>query len=433
MAFGGARSSRPVLALLPFLLSGLYCFAQSQFSRYERSVVAPATVTQACAVLDAQVFPHSAPYLKDLRLISVATGNRAVEIPYVITLSEPVEQDTESAQVANAEVSGHTLSFDLKMPSRPYSDVDIGLAGKNFIATATVTGRDSGTVAPLGEFTLFDLTAQHLGRSTTLHLAEAHYGTLHVALQIAASEGASSLSLTPSMIVGATVPPSREAQSLFTTVAETSNVTQEGNSSVAHFVLPQRVPVERISIVLAQGFIGNFSRTVRIEDRRSGDPASAGETIVGTIQRVRLEQADHHIDQQELSIVTTLGANLQGPADVQIAIENRDLQPLPITSIRLEMRERKLCFDARMTPHGATLFYGDPALSVARNAYAPVYVAGEEVAVARMGREVPNPAYHSRPSETLPLERRQQLLWAGMLLIVSTTAMAVFFSSKRTS
>jgi hypothetical protein len=96
------------------------------------------------------------------------------------------------------------------------------------------------------------------------------------------------------------------------------------------------------------------------------------------------------------------------------------------------MRERKLCFDARIAPRGATLFYGDPALSVARDAYAPVFAAGENVGVAQMGREVPNPAYHRRPSETLPLERRQQLLWAGMLLIVSTTAMAVFFSSKRT-
>ena len=415
--------------MLP-LLSCLCCSAQSQFSQYERSIVAPSGATQACAVLDAQVFPHSAPYLKDLRLIPAGPGNRASEVPYAITLSEPLEQDTESAQVANAAVSGHTLSFDLKMPSRPYSDVDLDLAGKNFIATATVTGRDSGALAQLGEFTLFDLTSQHFGRSTTLHLAEAHYATLHVTLQIIPSEGVSSLSLTPLMILGATVPPSREAQSLFTTVAETGTITQEGNSSIAHFVLPKRVPVERISIVIAPGFTGNFSRTVRIEDHRSGDPASAGETVVGTIQRIRLDQAGHQIDQQELSVVTTLGANLQGPADVQVAIENRDAQPLPIATVRLEMRERKLCFDARLTPRGATLFYGDPSLSVARNAYAPVFAAGENVGVARMGREVPNPVYHPRPSGMLPLERRQQLLWAGMLLIVSTTAMAVFFSSK---
>jgi hypothetical protein len=417
--------------MLP-LLSSLCCSAQSQYFRYERSVAAPGGVTQACAVLDATVFPHSAPYLKDLRLIPVGPGSRGTEIPYAITLSEPLEQETESVQGANATMSGHTLNFDLKMPPRPYSDVILDLAGKNFIAIATVTGGGPGAQARLGEFILFDLTSQHLGRSTTLHLAEAHYATLHVTLQWTAAEGTSPMSLTPAMILGATVPPSREAQSLFTTVAETSTIMQAGNSSVAHFVLPQRVPVERISIVLAPDFTGNFSRTVRIEDHRAGDPASAGETIVGTIQRVHLEQAGHQIAQQELSIVTTLGANLQGPADVQVAIENRDAQPLPIAAIKLEMRERKLCFDARMAPSGSTLFYGDPSPSVARNAYAPVFVAGEEVAVARMGSETPNPIYHARPSETLPLERRQQLLWAGMLLIVSTTAMAVFFSSKRT-
>jgi hypothetical protein len=139
---------------------------------------------------------------------------------------------------------------------------------------------------------------------------------------------------------------------------------------------------------------------------------------------------EHIIDQQQLSVVTTLGANLQGPADVQVLIHSGDGNPLPIAAVRLEMRERKLCFDPRLARGGATLFYGDSALAVSHEAYAPVFPAGETTVVAQLGPETLNPGFHPRAAETLPLERRQQLLWAGMLIVISTTAMAVFVSSK---
>ena len=73
-------------------------------------------------------------------------------------------------------------------------------------------------------------------------------------------------------------------------------------------------------------------------------------------------------------------------------------------------------------------------LSVSRYAYAPVFSGGDDgdrTAIARLGPEVQNPAYRPHPSRTLPLEQRQQLLWAGVLMVVSVTAMAVFFSSKQ--
>ncbi len=250
--------------------------AEPSYFRYERSVSVPEGATQACAVLDAPVFPHSEPYLKDLRLIPSGSPRNGGDVPYVITLSESLEQDTENAQVEKIAVHGRTLEFDLKMPARPYSDVDLDLAAKDFVATAIVTGvGPNGGSARLGEFTLFDLTSQHLGRGTTLHLAESHFAMLHVVLQITPAGGGSTSVPLPTMVRGATVPPSRDAQSLFTTVAETSAIAQEGNASVAHFVLPERVPVERISIVLAPGFTGNFNRTVRIDDRRAIDPASS--------------------------------------------------------------------------------------------------------------------------------------------------------------
>ena len=43
-----------------------------------------------------------------------------------------------------------------------------------------------------------------------------------------------------------------------------------------------------------------------------------------------------------ISVAAILGANLQQPAKVDVAIENGDDQPLPIAAVRLEMRQRKL-------------------------------------------------------------------------------------------
>ena len=42
--------------------------AHLSYFRYRRSLVVPAAEGEACAVLDAPIFPHAAPYLKDVRL-----------------------------------------------------------------------------------------------------------------------------------------------------------------------------------------------------------------------------------------------------------------------------------------------------------------------------------------------------------------------------
>ena len=47
------------------------------------------------------------------------------------------------------------------MPNRPYTEIDLDLAGHDFLATATVSGTRDPNYANqthLGDFTLFDLT-----------------------------------------------------------------------------------------------------------------------------------------------------------------------------------------------------------------------------------------------------------------------------------
>jgi hypothetical protein len=403
--------------------------AERQYFRYQRSVV-PAAVGQNCAVLDTSVFAHAAAALKDVRLFPQTAIAR--EMPYAITLSEPTQPDSDPARVINLGQRGRTIVFDLRMPQRPYTDVVLDLAGRDYIATATVTGEktpDDSSRIELGEFTLFDLTAQHLSRTGILPLQESSFPYLHVELNISPSPGSQGLKISSEMVRGVSVPPSREAQTLFALAAETSIVTQRGRQTVARFSLPERVPVERVSFVLAPEFKGNFSRDIVVTSHAQGTPASAGETIYGNILRVRLNQAGREIRQQQLSVPATLGSNLQSAAEVEVAINNGDDRPLPIKAVRLEMRQRNLCFDATSTD-AVTLFYGDSALAAPQYDYARTFSSGAEIHAAHMGIEQQNPVYTERPDTRAATERHPELVWVVFLIIVCLLALIAIRSSR---
>jgi hypothetical protein len=281
----------------------------------------------------------------------------------------------------------------------------------------------------LGEFTLFDLTTQRLSRSMTLPLQESSFPYLHVELNLSPATGTSNLQVTPQIVRGVSVPPSREAQTLFALAAETRAITQRGRQTIADFMLRERVPVERVTFVLAPDFKGNFSRDVVITAHAQGTSASAGETIYGTILRVHLSQAGHEIRQQQLSVPATLGSNLQSPAEVEVAVNNGDDQPLPITAVRLEMRERKLCFDA-LSLDPVTLFYGDPTLAPPQYDYARTFSANGTVHAAQVGVEQQNPVYQPRPDTRAATERHPELVWVGFLAVICLLAVIALRSTR---
>jgi hypothetical protein len=413
--------------------------ADQHFLRYQRAVSSPSGPGQTCAVIDPSIFPHAAASLKDLRLYQGA--NDSHDVPYAITLSEPQQPDSDTAQIRNLGLRGNNIVFDLEMPNRPYTDVTLNLAGQDFIATATVSGtRDPNysNQTSLGDFTLFDLTTQHLSRSTTLHLQETTLPYLHVELAISPAPGAHTFAASPQMVLGVTVPPSREAQSLYTTAAATTTITQRGHQSIATFALPERIPIERISVDIPPTFKANFSRDVRISDRPSDTPgtadtpdnsAAASETLAGTILRVHLTQSGREIRQQQLSVPATLGSNMQSPATVEVAIDNGNDTPLPIAAVRLEMRQRKLCFDA-LTTQPLTLFYGDPALTAPQYDYARLFSPSREIHTAQLSSEQLNPAYRDRPDQRPLTERRPHLLWIVLLAVICILAIVAIRSSK---
>lgn len=405
--------------------------ADRQYLRYERAIAVPAA-GQSCVVLDAATFAHASASLKDLRVYSASAGSEAREVPYAITLSEPVQPDSDSAAVLNLGQRGKSVVFDLAMPARPYTEVTLDLTGQDFLATAVVSGEEapnSATTTRLGEFTLFDLSSQRLSRNTTIHLQESNFRYLRVELTASAAVSARPFTATPEMVRGASVPPSREAQSLFTLSAETRAFTQRGKQTVATLMLPQRVPVERVSFEIASDFKGNFSRDVVIADRPEGTPASAGENINGTILRVRLNQGGREIRQQELSVPATLGSNLQGPASVEVAVNNGDDAPLPITAVQLEMRERQLCFDAPAAGN-FTLFYGDSTLEAPVYDYARIFSSAGQTKPVELGPEQANPDYRERPDTRPMTERNPQLVWVALLVVICVLALVALRSSK---
>ena len=401
--------------------------ANQQYLRYERTITVPTGSGQSCAVVDPQIFPHAAPSLKDLRIYQDGR-----ELPYAITLSAPRQLDSDTAYVRNLGLRGHNIVFDVEMPNRPYTEITLDLAGQDFLATATVSGtRDPNysNQTRLGEFTVFDLTSQHLSRNTTLHLQETDLPYLHIELTVSPATGNRSFVVKPEMVQGVTVPPSREAQSLYTTAVTVTAISQRGRQSVATFTLPERIPIDRVSFDLAPNFKANFSRDVRITDRPDGSLNFPSESLAGTIFRVHLTQAGREIRQEQLSVPATIGSNMQSAATVEVAVDNGDDQPLPVSAIRLEMRQRNICFDAS-TGRPILLFYGDTALATPQYDYARLFSPSDTVRIAQLGPEQKNPAYRDRPDTRPFTERHPHLLWIALLGVICVLAIVAIRSSR---
>src|SRR5664280_3039744 len=121
--------------------------------RYERAIrvaggAGQGGAGQACAALNAMIFPHAAPSLTDVRIFpadAAAAGAAMHEVPYAMTLSEAASEETETARVLNLSASGARIVFDLEMPERAYTGVtlEIDPAVHDFVATAEVTGANA--------------------------------------------------------------------------------------------------------------------------------------------------------------------------------------------------------------------------------------------------------------------------------------------------
>ncbi len=412
--------------------------ADPQHLRYERPLALPTNASGvACVVLDASVYAHSASAsADDLRVFRNAAQGKKQEIPFVVSYSEAQPTDATTATVRNLSLRNGTLVFDLAMPPRAYTLVDLQLAAQNFIATADVSGSNgqSAPSKPLGTFTLFDLTQQHLARSTSLALQESTFSQLHIQLHLHRIDGGRFPHLSTALVLGAAVPASREAQTLYTVVASTRSVIQQGSMSLAQLDAPAHVPIERVHFILDAAYPSDFLRSVSIQaDSDSHTPPQPREVIDGEIWRVtRVADAagDPTIHAATLSLPAVIASNLHAPATILIEVNNAMDPPLPLKAVQLEMRQRTLCFDA--APGSTyTLAYGDDALRASVYDLSRLAALPTKPLVATLGREEFNQQYLQRKTAITYKQRNPQQRWVELLAALAVVGAFVTSQTKR--
>ena len=403
------------LAALVLVPSG----ADQRYFSFERSVAVRAA-GRSCAVLDPEIYTRANAGLTDLRLY----GADGMEVPYVTTISESAQGPPERAGVANVAVRQGRISFELSMPARRYTEVRLELDAQNFVGTAQVTGlRATGEArgVALGTFSVFDLTGERLSRSTVLALPESAYPVLRVVLDLKSAPGRPPQGLAASVVEGATVPQSREAQTLYTTVAESAAIGQHGKETTATLGVPARVPVERLLFVLEPGSTANFSRSVLLTAHA---PGSTPEGITGEIARVQMRVPP--VDVRRLSVPAVLAANRRAAAEVDIAVTNGEDAPIPLATVQLQMRRRELCFDASAAGE-LRLFYGDAGRKAPAYEYARTFNAAEPAGEARLGTEQKNADFLARAGERIGYGRRHpEWMWVALLGGVGVLALVAF-------
>jgi uncharacterized protein DUF3999 len=395
-----------------------------RYFQFERPIAMPAQSSgQTCAVLDPSIFAHASAGLADLRVYQGTTENQGTaETPYVVHSEVavlPADQKISPINLGKSglgKTGGQTV-FDAEMPSGTYSDIQLEVSGHDFLATVAVSGSQAeGSVArtKLGSFTIFDLTRQRLGRSTVLHLPESDFHYLH--FQIAGP-------IAPENVTGLSVTRPPKSEPKYATVAATAQSTMKDRNSVFEFGVPAHTPVERIVFVPGPNPT-NFSRDVEISiaviHKRPADDGSEPSPPVmgwGNILRVHSVQDGHRIDEERLA-VSAPEADFDEPAKWTITIENHDDAPIQMTTVRLEMLKRSLCFDAA-AGDAYTLFYGDTALASPVYDYASLFVLAQNPATALLRAESSNPAYQPRPDERPFTDKHPSLLWMALILVIA--------------
>jgi hypothetical protein len=373
--------------------------------------------------LDAGVFSHAAPQLADLRLY-----RDAAETPFALPTAAPVVSVEKSIPTLNLGLRSGQTVFDAALPEGHYSDLQLSVTGQNFIASVTVSGSQVETAnaaTTIGTYTIFDLTGQKLGRSTVLHLPESDFRYLHFRIKGP---------ISPQSVTGLTVMRLPSSQPKYVVVAQNSQVIQKGHSSLFEFTVPAHLPVDQV-VFAPSASPAQFSRDVTItatpilskRERESVMPPSPV-TSNGNLLRVHGVQAGQRIDEERLALDAPW-VNFSTPAKWEVVIENGDDAPLSLQSVRLQMIERDLCFDADATG-SYTLYYGDPALDAPRYDYATLFALQSNASWIAAGPEQLNPAYQPRPDSRPFTEKHPALLWMALVAVIALLGLVALRSAK---
>jgi uncharacterized protein DUF3999 len=397
---------------------------QIRYFRYQRPVQMPAQQSgQACVSIDPEIFTHAAPQLADLRLYA-----NGAETPYIIRTSTSITGSEKIVPLLNTGVRNGQTVFDAEMPEGRYSDLELTIGTHDFIATVTVAGSDALSGGPqtrLRDFTIFDLTRQRLGRSTVLHLPESNMRFLH--FRVAGP-------LKPEEVAGLSVGRMPSTPAGYRTAAESRQATQKDRNTVIEFNLPANVPVDRI-VFEPNASPAVFSRDVTVN--ASANPQKPANdhsqppyaiTSTGNLLRVHTREEGKRLDEERLTIEAPR-EQFDTPSKWTITIANGDDVPISLKTVRLEMLERNLCFDAAADA-GYTLYYGDPALSAPQYDYARLFSPQPNALQASIAPEQMNAGYQDRPDDRPFTEKHPILLWVTLVAAIAVLWFIAYSSQK---
>lgn len=398
-------------ALIAALITVASASSAPAHFQYERPLVV-ASSGQTCVPLPSEIFARAADGLADLRLY-----RDAVETPYALRTAAPLVAPAAMLPALNLGTRAGETVFDAAMPEGSYSDVVLKVDRKDYIATVIVSGgqtQGEGGATQLGGYTIFDLSAQKLGSSSVLHLPASDFRYLHFRVNGP---------VRPEDITGLSTGQQTARDLPYVTVAQSSNLSPRSQASTVTFTVSPHVPVDRVSFVPGAE-PAEFSRYVRVtvapakltqdqdEDRSTASPR----TFSGTLLRLHRVEDGRRIDEERL-VIDSSGAVSEAAAIWTVTVENGDDPPLTLTAVRLEMRQRALCFEA--TAGGEyRLMYGDAALRSPQYDYATLFTPAKDSAAAVLQPERLNPLFQPRADERPFTERHPVLLWGALVLAV---------------
>lgn len=395
--------------------------ADIHYLRYRRPVLnTPQKQLQTCVPLDASIFERASPQLMDLRLYR---GTQ--ETPFVLRTSASVAEEKRTVQPLNLGRRNGRAVFDVFMPGGSYSDIGLSLDAQDFIASVDVSGSndaDPAQATQLGSYTVFDLTRQKLGRSTILHLPESNFRYLHFTLGDP---------LKPENVSAIKLDRKPEQQPLYTTVTESAKIENHGQQSVIEFTLPANIPVDRLEFLL-KASDANFSRNVSVNIESQPGSKKLWEPVAlnGNILRLHATRNGHRIDEEDLTIPAGEGTPFPEPTEWTIKIDNGDDPPIALNSVRLEMQQRAVCFDAQ-PGQSYNLYYGDSALAPPHYDYASLFELDKNAATASLGPEQGNPNYQPRPDTRPFTEKYPALLWIALIIVILLLGLIALRSGKQ--
>jgi hypothetical protein len=364
-----------------------------------RGVSISAPDRQNYLIVDAVVWSHARPDLADLRLYDGTT-----QVPYQV-LSErgaTFAQEIEAKILNLAEYGDHT-EFDLDVsPVTEYNRIHLAIERKDFLATATVSGRNdlsrvSAASSPT-QSTLFDFSRENLGSNGTIALPDWSFRYVHIRL---------SPGILPNEVHQATVAYLQQKKGQWTAAGACKQNGEQKRSTVFTCDVPPSMPIDRIQFDVPTTRV-NFRRSVSVANERGNQITAGG------IGRVRMNRAGTTAISEDL-IVNIFG---DYTSHLTITIDNGDDPPISFDRVQPQSLERRLYFE----PQGKRtlkLYYGDDKLSSPVYDYAKFFREDPNAAVAELAPETSNSTHTGRPDDRPWSERHRIIVWAAMILAVA--------------